>query len=315
MDKLTSQSIYPNSRYRGLDYMRTRSEVIDDESLFKFEGRDFVRSPFIPLPEYLQYSNIIARLSKYREAGLDIVCMTNEQLLACASSIKQRGRLFVTRSEYDYEVNDDWILRVQKNLNPKFVWWATNATAKDIRVRSLPFGLHDCHSWGDPHDVAGDMRIIAAHRKYEPKRELGIIACFNVENFRAERTLAANCLNRRQETIWIPAGSAEYSNISNLRDYYDALSRARFVANPRGNGIDTNRFYEAIYLGAIPIMLACNVLDCHKELPVLIIESWDDLVGLDLDREEQRIRESTWNLGKMLTSYWVREIDLSYDSL
>ena len=312
---MSNQSIYPFSRFRGLDYPSVRRNTIDDELLFNLSYCNFENNPFIPLDEFLQFSIIRGRLAKYQEAGLDIVVMTNEQVIACGLAMKQRGRLFVSRSEYDYEVSDAWVSRITQNLNDKFVWWATNATSKDLRVKSLPYGLHDCHSWGDPHDVAGDIRLIAAFRAKQTQKLHTITACFNVGNYPAERLPAHEVLSKRDDVTWIEPGGIIQSNIQQLCLYYEVLAKSRFVANPRGNGIDCNRFYEALYCGAIPIMLKQNVLKCHEDLPILILDTWSDLKDIDLRNEEDRIRSSHWNLGKLTSSYYVREIDLSYDSI
>jgi hypothetical protein len=36
--------------------------------------------------------------------------------------------------------------------------------------------------------------------------------------------------------------------------YMDTIGNSRFVFCPRGNGIDTHRFYETVLMGAIPVV-------------------------------------------------------------
>ena len=59
--------------------------------------------------------------------------------------------------------------------------------------------------------------------------------------------------------------------------YQQKLSASRFVISPRGNGLDTHRFWEAIYHKSVPVVLADDYLFAHLKLPVLVLTSWTDL--------------------------------------
>jgi hypothetical protein len=61
---------------------------------------------------------------------------------------------------------------------------------------------------------------------------------------------------------------AEYSKIS---------SQYKFIACPRGNGLDTHRFWETLYRGSIPIVLRSNWSEMIQELgiPLLMVENWN----------------------------------------
>ena len=65
-------------------------------------------------------------------------------------------------------------------------------------------------------------------------------------------------------------------------EYRKALSESKFVLSPAGNGYDCHRTWEAMYLGAIPILRRANWPFTNKSLPVLLVDEWDDLLGLDL---------------------------------
>lgn len=60
---------------------------------------------------------------------------------------------------------------------------------------------------------------------------------------------------------------------------YAALAgRYRFVACPRGNGLDTHRFWETLYRGSIPIVKQSIWSDLVGELgvPLIAIEEWTE---------------------------------------
>jgi hypothetical protein len=58
--------------------------------------------------------------------------------------------------------------------------------------------------------------------------------------------------------------------------YRNILSDTKFVLSPPGNGPDCHRTWEAIYLGAIPIVKRNFWPFESIDLPVLIVDHWED---------------------------------------
>jgi len=61
------------------------------------------------------------------------------------------------------------------------------------------------------------------------------------------------------------------------REYYEDLCRSKYVLCPEGTGIDTHRFYEAVFCGATPVVLRNSLSDLYSRYPVKIIDKWSDL--------------------------------------
>ena len=70
-----------------------------------------------------------------------------------------------------------------------------------------------------------------------------------------------------------------WGNLSRLLEY-------KFCICPEGNGIDTHRFWEALYLKCIPIVICNPLIDIIQkqeerenkgQLPMIVLTSWDDL--------------------------------------
>jgi hypothetical protein len=70
-------------------------------------------------------------------------------------------------------------------------------------------------------------------------------------------------------------------------DHVDNLKRLReyqFCICPEGNGYDTHRLWEALYLKVVPIVVKnpfTTILQYH--LPILVLEKWEDLDETILD--------------------------------
>lgn len=59
-------------------------------------------------------------------------------------------------------------------------------------------------------------------------------------------------------------------------EYYEDMCHSKFVLCPAGTGVDTHRIYEALYCGAIPVVLHSNLDHLYKKLPICILNSWTD---------------------------------------
>lgn len=68
--------------------------------------------------------------------------------------------------------------------------------------------------------------------------------------------------------------------------FLSLVHRSQYVLDPPGFGIATHRFWEAIYLDAIPIVKRTHTpIDrLYKSLPCLIVDSWSDVTQSYLER-------------------------------
>ena len=62
------------------------------------------------------------------------------------------------------------------------------------------------------------------------------------------------------------------------------MRKTLFVPCPRGNGLDTHRIWEALYLGAIPVVLNSDRFAALEGWPILFIEEWKEII--EKSREE-----------------------------
>lgn len=59
-------------------------------------------------------------------------------------------------------------------------------------------------------------------------------------------------------------------------EYYTDLRRSKFALCPEGVGVDTHRIYEALYFGAVPIVLRNSLSSFYEKLPICIVDKWTD---------------------------------------
>jgi len=56
------------------------------------------------------------------------------------------------------------------------------------------------------------------------------------------------------------------------------MRKTMFVPSPAGNGIDCHRTWEALYLGAVPVVLRSEYFG-ESNWPVLVVDSWSELLA------------------------------------
>ena len=97
--------------------------------------------------------------------------------------------------------------------------------------------------------------------------------------------------------------------------YMQDMSDYKFALSPSGDMYDCYRHWEAIMVGTIPIILkhypVCEIL---KDLPVLIVNEWDELTENFLEKKYVEITSKEYDLSKLYLKYWVEKINMIKDT-
>jgi hypothetical protein len=64
------------------------------------------------------------------------------------------------------------------------------------------------------------------------------------------------------------------------------MRKTMFVPSPAGNGIDCHRTWEALYLGAVPVVLRSEYFG-ESDWPVLLVDSWSEL----LEKKDNELKD------------------------
>ena len=97
-----------------------------------------------------------------------------------------------------------------------------------------------------------------------------------------------------------------------VRDYLMQLGRHRFVLSPRGNGLDAHRTWEALLVGAIPIVRTSALNSLYESLPVLIVMEWADVTPSLLRSflANHTIRTPLYMYEKLFADYWIGQFGI-----
>lgn len=93
-----------------------------------------------------------------------------------------------------------------------------------------------------------------------------------------------------------------FEKVSNL-NYLQNIAKSKYVLSPHGDYPDCYRHYESMYLSAIPITIRHPKLYFLEDMPVLLLNSWDELSEELLNSSYETILNKSRE--KLDINYWI----------
>lgn len=183
---------------------------------------------------------------------------------------------------------------------------AINASNFGSRLSSIPLGVTNFSKDSAPFNILGNLQIMLEAANSTPR-----ISDYNgvlLVNFSVSTNLKKrNKLIKILENMEIRNLVPDYSRFGRL-NFLQQVRKQSYVLCPEGNGIDTHRIWETLYLGGIPIILSSNVLNpLLTDLPVLIIRDWNELYDKKfLETKWYEMQTKKYNFEKLKASFWVK---------
>ena len=194
----------------------------------------------------------------------------------------------------DDEVNSKY----EKYLNEGKIkrWYSQNINLDHPKLISVPIGIANSQ-WGVGEWKHGDIRLLDSIRNENILKTNLVYKNFDV------KTSISRRLGVLESTQSIPL-IRNRSQDQYLRD----VASSKFNICPMGNGIDTHRMWESLYLGSIPIVQDCINNRQYQELPILMISDWESITPEFLEKKYEEISNKKYNYRKMDLEYWKDEI-------
>lgn len=169
-------------------------------------------------------------------------------------------------------------------------WYAQNLNYEHNKIEAIPIGLEN-PKW---HPFKLDK-----FKDFKPsKKRVGVFGQFNPVTNPSHRLDLIAKVN--SGIIW--ADLYYCLNGKNFDEYLDNMSRYKFCLCPRGNGVDTHRIWESLYLGCIPIVLKHKTHEfMYGKLPVAFVDRWEDF-------DESVELNNNFNSELLTMKYWKNKI-------
>lgn len=228
--------------------------------------------------------------------------------LAYRRQVNFRGKVNPELSEFnkpnvitghgDLEVH-----QMMKDFYPFKRWFSINKNCDDKNVFSLPLGITNNTNESEDHHIFGNTKIML--EVFKTPRELKHLAYLNVNpNTHPERRYV---LEKFGNCDWVYKREPTKS-LESRKQFLQDIRSSKFVLCPRGNGIDTHRLWETLYMGSIPIVRREIMYNEHTDLPILIVDRWEDVTPEFLEKKYEEIISKKWNFNKLKIGYWIEFI-------
>ncbi len=190
--------------------------------------------------------------------------------------------------------NGDMEIVLDKRLLPSNLvcWYAQNLSSASSRTSPIPIGLENSH-W---HPTKRDAII---NCQAQNERIIKPFSQFNPSTHESRSDLVELIKSKVIDVDFSYSVNGAYFD-----EYVFNLSRYTFCLCPRGNGVDTHRIWEALYMGCIPIVQNHLTHKCLSGLPILFVDDWQEVTQQKLVQFLDEATNIMYNLEKLSFEYW-----------
>lgn len=193
--------------------------------------------------------------------------------------------------------------------------FSQNAMVSHPKLTALPIGLANS-MW--PHGDTNAISDLSLHPVVPfHRRQPLIVANFRVGTYPQHRTKVMQDLHQSLPTSGKMSASRYVSTNLIPCLSYQEIQKFKLCACPRGNGPDTHRLWESLYLGVVPIVDDIVNTQLFKNLPMIRVKSdaesngWKGLdeewVRSQLSEIEQQL--STYQWDQLRLSWWKAQLE------
>lgn len=178
-------------------------------------------------------------------------------------------------------------------------WFAINNESRDSRIMTLPLGVTNDTDESPVHRIYGNQAVLRKVQ-LEP-RFIKNLAYLNMSRTHPSRDVVIDLFSNQP---WVTVGKSE-STMEGREQFLRDIRNHEFCFCPRGNGLDTHRLWETLYMGSIPIVEYDPAYSEFRDLPIYFVTDWQkDVTPEKLRSVKTDFASRSWNLEKLYWPYW-----------
>lgn len=197
------------------------------------------------------------------------------------NNINVKNKIIVTHNS-DCEIDYKYTTQLN-NIKKQY---SQNCLITHNNLTPIPIGIENSQ-WFD-HKIFHDIR-----KRTDIKKEKDIYFMFSLTTHISRNECYEKLKNKLQ-----------WNNKLSKKDYFVELKKHKYAICPRGNGIDTHRIWECLYLDVIPIMLKSESVNIDN-LPIIFLNDWNELDINNLNSKFNNIKFS-----KITLDYYEKNIKI-----
>jgi len=231
--------------------------------------------------------------------NMKIFCKTDYvlDLMTLLGSFK-RNKYIVISMNSDKPIDENRFSFKPKNV---VKWFAQNVDYEHPDLIPIPIGVERPSGGG----ISSDMTVLRDCLIEKPDVTFnGVYMNFNIKNNTAERESLHERLKSKRWVILdekVP-----------FKTYLHNASLSKYVLSPPGNGIDCHRTWEALYLGAVPIVKESILIKSFRQgVPMVTLKNLDLLDDKMFDVLSKAYGSGSHFIDSPMLkmSYWKKRIE------
>jgi hypothetical protein len=186
-----------------------------------------------------------------------------------------------------------------------------NVDSKDGLSEALPLGVANPEPGSSVHALLSNQLLMSSAAKTSsPPSEFdgSIYGNFSVGTNPQKRLPLVSMLERSPKRV--------VTNVPQLTPlgrtkYLQSLRTASLVVCPEGNGVDTFRLWETLYMGGTPVVLRHKALNrLLQKFPVIQVDSWEEILDeRDMQRRWEELDSFVWDWEMLSPTYWATYLE------
>jgi len=215
------------------------------------------------------------------------------------------------------EIDYEFMNKIKSNKHFKH-WFSINKTIpNDNYFTSIPYGLNYWTLLKQPYFGEGIQNFSTQNNsiKYivnncKPiSNRIPKMFC----NFHFNFTDNRHGGSRRKLLNILPKNITFYQPQQlNRTNSWKLMSEYMFVVSPFGHGFDCIRTFEALCLGCIVIMKKSFLDIIYEDLPILLVDNWEDINEKLLESYLLEYPNKKFNYDKLKFEYWVNLVNSKF---
>ena len=179
-------------------------------------------------------------------------------------------------------------------------WFALNVDFDDPNLIPLPLGVANEYSYKKNIVMSSNNNKLKISTYQKDK--LTVYLNFNVTTNYLERQWIKDFFDNKK---WVEIED----NLIEIEEYRKKVIDSTFVMCPPGNGTETHRMWEALFLGSIPIVKNHITYKNIQDLPVFFVDDFKEVSEDSLNKFLKSLTQKPdLNLDKLSILYWHQEI-------
>ena len=264
---------------------------------------------FVEAVTYDQYERVKTGSSKIVAKNSEMIIYKNTNIeiqendsIFCHSSfinelffhlkkIKNLNNLKLITSQSDVQINKKLFSKKPDCISE---WYSINVNHKAENLIPIPLGLANNYS---PKNIR--FLDLINNNLIEEKKINKIYCNFNPNTNDKERQAIFH-MSEKDENF-----SFDQPTLS-IDKYIKRIKKHKYVLAPWGNGFDTHRVWEALYLGSIPIIKRHVTYQYLDENSILFIDKYEDINNSKIKNFEKRYSELNPEI--LNIEFWTKKI-------